>query len=545
MGIMSEAASGEIVETFEVTAAAIAAFAAATGDRSSLHTDPEFARRSRFRHCVAHGMLAVAMLGRVAGAFEGRAFRLREIQGRFTHPIPIGATIRLFVEIGPPMDDEHTFKARWENTEDRRVVATAAGRFKLGGPNTPGKAAAPGVPTGLLTAPVDEADQGAEALDGATASLQFKVTDAALANLARIAAPGAPLDAFCSNLATTLLLSTLVGMRLPGRRAVFMRFAMKFAADVARDVESELHGRVTKVSAVSESLVAEVRITQQQAEIATGEVHAVVSQAPSRMLSAETIRRDHLQLGLAGKVVVVIGASRGIGETAAKLFAMHGARVVVHYFRGRQDAESIVAEIAAAGGTARALQCDVRDEAEVGRFFAEVDQAFGGLDVLVNNAVVDFQPKAAMELTWPDFLGELEVSLKGLHACCQAAVPRMKVRGGGKIVNVSTVAVDQPVRGQGKYITAKSAVAGYTKSLAVEVLKDNIQVNLVVPAMTETDLLASIPGDFVQRIASERGMGRNVRPIEVAQAMVYLASDWSGALSGQRLVLNLGESPFA
>jgi 3-oxoacyl-[acyl-carrier protein] reductase len=341
---------------------------------------------------------------------------------------------------------------------------------------------------------VDEADQGAEALEGATALLPFKVTDAALANLARIAAPATPLDAFCPNIAATLLLSTLVGMRLPGRRAVFMRFAMKFAADVVKDLEGELHGRVTKVSAVSESLAAEVRITQQRAEIATGEVHALVSQAPSRMLSAETIRREHLELGLAGKVVVVIGASRGIGETAAKLFAMHGAQVVVHYFRGRHDAESIVAEIAAAGGTAKALQCDVRDEAAVGRFFAEVDAAFGGVDVLVNNAVVDFQPKPAAELTWPDFLGELEVSLKGLHACCQAALPRMKARGGGKIVNVSTVAVDQPVRGQGKYITAKSAVAGYTKSLAVEVLKDNIQVNLVVPAMTENRPARLDPG---------------------------------------------------
>ena len=109
----------------------------------------------------------------------------------------------------------------------------------------------------------------------------------------------------------------------------------------------------------------------------------------------------------------------------------------------------------------------------------------------------------------------------------------------------TTIAVDQPVRSQGKYITAKSAVAGYTKSLAVELLKDNIQVNLVVPAMTETDLLASIPGDFVRRMAGERGMGRNVQPIEVAQAMLYLASSWSGAMSGQRLVLNLGESPFS
>jgi len=101
------------------------------------------------------------------------------------------------------------------------------------------------------------------------------------------------------------------------------------------------------------------------------------------------------------------------------------------------------------------------------------------------------------------------------------------------------------VRGQSRYITAKSAVEGYTRSLAVELLKENIQVNMVVPAMTETDLIAAIPSDFVRRMAGARGMGRHVRPIEVAQAMVYLASPWADALSGQALVLNLGEPPFA
>ncbi len=121
----------------------------------------------------------------------------------------------------------------------------------------------------------------------------------------------------------------------------------------------------------------------------------------------------------------------------------------------------------------------------------------------------------------------------------------MKAAGGGRIINVSSIATDQPVKGQARYITAKSAVEGYTKSLAIELARDNIQANLVVPAMTETDLLASIPSDFVRRIGSARAMRRNLQPIEVAQAMVYLASDWAKGMSGQRLVLNLGEAPFA
>jgi 3-oxoacyl-[acyl-carrier protein] reductase len=158
---------------------------------------------------------------------------------------------------------------------------------------------------------------------------------------------------------------------------------------------------------------------------------------------------------------------------------------------------------------------------------------------------MDFRPEPITALGWADFEAELEVSLKGLHACCSAAIPHMKAKGGGRIINVSSIATDQPVKGQARYITAKSAVEGYTKSLAIELARDNIQANLVVPAMTETDLLASIPSDFIRRMGTARAMRRNLQPIEVAQAMVYLASDWARGMSGQRLVLNLGEAPFA
>ena len=117
------------------------------------------------------------------------------------------------------------------------------------------------------------------------------------------------------------------------------------------------------------------------------------------------------------------------------------------------------------------------------------------------------------------------MSVKGMHNCCREAVPIFKRQGGGKIVNVSSVTVDNPVTGQNKYITAKSAVVGYTRSLAKELVKDNIQVNVVVPGMTETDLLSSIPSEFIRRMGEEREYGRNLAPIEVALAMLYLSSD--------------------
>jgi 3-oxoacyl-[acyl-carrier protein] reductase len=159
--------------------------------------------------------------------------------------------------------------------------------------------------------------------------------------------------------------------------------------------------------------------------------------------------------------------------------------------------------------------------------------------------VKEFRPKRFLKLRWEDYLGELEVSLKGMHNCCREAVAIFKRQGGGKIVNLSSVIVDNPITGHNEYITAKSAVVGYTRSLAKEVVAGNIQANLVVPAMTETDLLSSIPGEFIKRIRAEREYGRNLAPIEVALAILYLSSEWSDGITGQQIVLNLGEPPFA
>ena len=223
---------------------------------------------------------------------------------------------------------------------------------------------------------------------------------------------------------------------------------------------------------------------------------------------------------------------------------MHGAKVAVHYFAGAKDAAAIVADITAHGGVAVAVGADLRDEDQIAVMFDAAHKQLGNVDILVNNAIGDFTPKPLMELSAPDYLRAFDVSLFGMHACCKRVLPHMRQQRWGKIVNVGSIATDVPVAGQNKYITAKAAVEGYTRSLAVEVAADNIQVNMVVPAMTDTSLLASLPAALVSRLASEAPAGRLLQPIEVAQAIVLLASDWLAGMSGQRLVLNQGAPPF-
>ena len=532
-----------IALTFHVDAAMIEGFAALSGDRNALHSNPEFARKSRYRERVAHGMVATAHLARLGALYPEHAVRFRALQGRFTAPIRLGTALRLEVEHGAPEAGgpvaEHAFAAVWR-TADGGSVLEVGGRLAL----LPRHAAPVGGEPCFLAAPTLELARAAADLEGVREVLELSVSGAGLAALGRLTGlePDVPV---CPNLAAALMLSTLVGMRLPGRYATFTGFRLTFDADVALGVPMRLEGSVSKVSAAAETLIAGVRLSREGGSIAAGEVRALVSPPPRRMLEAAEIKARHTGLGLAGKVVVVIGASRGIGETAAKLFAMHGALVVVHYFRGAADARAIVADIEAAGGRAIALGADIRKADEVDALVAGAADALGGIDVLINNAVMDFRPEPVTSLDWRDYLAELEVSLQGLHSCCTAVVPHLKARGGGRIINVSSIAVDLPVRGQSKYITAKSAVVGYTRSLALELARDNIQVNLVVPAMTETDLLAAIPTDYIARAGRARAMQRNLLPIEVAQAMVYLASSWTSGMSGQKIVLNLGEPPFA
>ena len=168
----------------------------------------------------------------------------------------------------------------------------------------------------------------------------------------------------------------------------------------------------------------------------------------------------------------------------------------------------------------------------------------GDIDILVNNAIGEFQPRPATDVTWEDFLEELEVSVKGMHSCCRQVIAGMRVRNQGKIINIGSAITDAPAPSQAKYITIKSAIVGYTRSLAVELAPDGIQVNLVSPQMVETSLIATLPPTLVKKLGEETAAGRLLQPIEVAQAILFLASSWSNAMSGERLLLNQGQAPF-
>ncbi|MBD9631103.1 SDR family oxidoreductase [Pseudomonas sp. PDM19] len=237
------------------------------------------------------------------------------------------------------------------------------------------------------------------------------------------------------------------------------------------------------------------------------------------------------------KVMLITGASRGIGAATALLAAERGFAVALNYRREREAAEALVAQITAAGGKARAFAADVANEEDVLRLFREVDEAFGRLDALVNNAGILERQMRLEDMDVARLQRVFAVNVTGTFLCCREAVKRMARQHGGKggsIVNVSSMA--SRLGSPNEYIdyaAAKGAVDSLTIGLAKEVAADGIRVNAVRPGLIRTDIHASggEPGR-VERLQSAIPLGRGGEAEEVARAILFLASDESSYSTG-------------
>lgn len=237
------------------------------------------------------------------------------------------------------------------------------------------------------------------------------------------------------------------------------------------------------------------------------------------------------------KIVLITGASRGIGKATAQLLAQQGMRVVVNYLRDKQAAQAVVETINIAGGTAMAWQADVSDERQVVDMFTAIDDAWGPVAVLVNNAGILSTQCRVEDLTAERINRVLTTNVTGYFLCCREAVKRMSHQhggAGGAIVNVSSAASRLGVPGEYvDYAASKGAVDSLTIGLSLEVAAQGIRVNGVRPGFIYTDMHASggEPGR-VDRVASAIPMRRGDRPEEVAQAIAWLVSDSASYVTG-------------
>ena len=235
---------------------------------------------------------------------------------------------------------------------------------------------------------------------------------------------------------------------------------------------------------------------------------------------------------------MVTGASQGIGRDTALALAQAGAKVVLAA-RNEEKLAALASEIEAAGGESLAVKMDVADAEQVKAGFKQVIETFGRLDILVNNAAVT-RDGLAMRMKKEDWEAVLQTNLTGAHFCIQQALPTMMKARAGRIINISSVVAQSGNAGQANYVAAKAGLIGLTKAIAIEIASRGITVNAVAPGFIETPMTDVLADKVKEELKTRIPLGRMGSPRDVASAIVFLASDEAGYITGHVLNVNGG-----
>jgi 3-oxoacyl-[acyl-carrier protein] reductase len=241
---------------------------------------------------------------------------------------------------------------------------------------------------------------------------------------------------------------------------------------------------------------------------------------------------------LKDKVAIVTGASQGIGRETALALAEAGANVAVAA-RNEEKLAALVTEITAAGGEALAVKMDVAEADQVKAGFKLVLEKFGRLDILVNNAAIT-RDGLAMRMKAEDWDVVIRTNLTGAHLCIQQALGTMMRARSGRIINIASVVARMGNAGQANYVAAKAGLIGLTKAMAMEISSRNVTVNAVAPGFIATPMTDVIADKVKEELKTRIPLGRMGSPREVAAAIVFLASDEAGYITGHVLDVNGG-----
>jgi len=239
------------------------------------------------------------------------------------------------------------------------------------------------------------------------------------------------------------------------------------------------------------------------------------------------------------KTVLVTGASRGIGYEIAKLFAIEGYNVVINYNQNKKAAFILLNELLEAGYNAMVVQADVSSKEQVDSMINSVNKQFGKIDVLVNNAGIAKQ-QLFTDISLQEWDKMFDVNVKGMFLCCQGVLPAMIRNKSGKIINISSIWGMTGASCEVLYSTTKAAVIGLTKALAKELGPSNIQVNCVAPGVIDTDMNAQLDQATFEDLKEQTPLGTIGRGIDVAETVVFLASEKSNFITGQVISPNGG-----
>lgn len=534
----------KLVENFQITEDKIKNFVLLSGDKNSLHVDQLFSNRSNYKDCIAHGMLPILFLAKFKKKKVDLKLKLKKITINFKQPVFLNDELIIEIDIQHERV-EFSICNKFSGNE----VTNGYFLYKESNEKTVAKKNIELQSTAPIV--LDALDESTYKFEDIYKGQKEKINLLLSEVHNRLLNTIIDVDYKHQSLIeeTDLLivssLSTFIGMKLPGQLATFTNLNLELNTRTLLDNAYILEGEVSFKSRSTKIIKTKVSFVDSKTdkESIFGYVKTKINSPHTNMPSIDELSKND-SLGLQDKVALITGSSRGIGETTAKLLALHGASVIINYRRSKIEAEKIVEEIISKGGKAIAIKADVSNKDEVLQMFNLINDHFGRVDILINNAVGSTQPINFEDLSWDQIQKDIDVIVKGTFNCCKEAITFMKKNKSGKIINLTTTYTDLPPKSQGKYVIAKSALVGLTRSLAVELAADNIQVNMVSPSFIETDLTNNMNELFKDKMRLESPMNRFASSIEVANALVFLSSSMSSFVSGQKITLGGGKPPF-
>lgn len=258
-----------------------------------------------------------------------------------------------------------------------------------------------------------------------------------------------------------------------------------------------------------------------------------------------TLAEGNYTQRFADKVALVTGSGRGIGRAIALRLAQEGADVMVNFFRNREPAEETAAEIRALGRRCEVIKANIAEEAELKSLFAQVGEQFGGLDILVNNAASGYN-RSVMEQRVKGWDWTMNINARSVLFATQLAVPLMEARGGGAVVNLSSIGAQRVLPEYAVVGASKAALEAVTRYLGAELAARKIVVNAVSAGPVDTDALKFFPqmqgvlGERLELMAAHTPTGRNVTPEDIAGVVAFLCTKDAAMLCGQVILVDGG-----
>ncbi|MBF0465915.1 MAG: SDR family oxidoreductase [Nitrospirae bacterium] len=329
-------------------------------------------------------------------------------------------------------------------------------------------------------------------------------------------------------------ISTIIGTKLPGDGALWFAYNVEFLLPVR--VGDELHVAAEVINKVERLGIIELKTEihnqfKQKVLKGTAKVKIVEDEVPDNVLTEQSTR----------KTALVIGATGGIGTAACLQLAKDGFDIGVHYNINEGKARELRHEIEKTGQKAMIFKADIRNENQVMDMAEHVIRIFGKLDVLVNCSTIRIANIAFSHMQWQDMQNHIDINVKGFFNLMKSFLPYMEKEKTGKVINIITQDVDKPKSQIAHYITAKSALSGFSKALVSELATNGILINMVSPGMTDTELIGDIPEKIKLLVKAGTPLKRIAKPEDVSGAISFLASNMSDFLTGETIRVNGGQ----